>query len=180
MEAAELIRRVEAEGCRAALLPVEQISFDPAFRRACEQNTCGNFGKCWKCPPDAGPIEELIREAQTYDTALVLQTIGTLEDSFDFEGMMEAAHQHGLLLTRVRALAGTLGFSRWLLLGAGGCHVCETCARRTNEPCRHPDLATASLETYGVNVSRLASACGMKYVNGQNTVTYFGALLCCA
>ena len=120
MEAAELIRRVEAEGCRAALLPVEQISFDPAFRRACEQNTCGNFGKCWKCPPDAGPIEELIREAQTYDTALVLQTIGTLEDSFDFEGMMEAAHQHGLLLTRVRALAGTLGFSRWLLLGAGG------------------------------------------------------------
>jgi hypothetical protein len=34
-----------------------------------------------------------------------------------------------------------------------------------------------SLEAYGVNVSALASAAGMKYINGQNTVTYFGAVL---
>jgi len=34
-----------------------------------------------------------------------------------------------------------------------------------------------SLETYGINVSRLAPAVGMKYVNGVNTVTYFGAVL---
>ena len=34
----------------------------------------------------------------------------------------------------------------------------------------------ASLEAYGVNVSELASASGMKYINGQNTVTYFGAV----
>ena len=39
-----------------------------------------------------------------------------------------------------------------------------------------PDRALASLEAYGVNVSALARACGMKYTNGQNTVTYFGAL----
>jgi hypothetical protein len=38
-------------------------------------------------------------------------------------------------------------------------------------------LAVASLETYGVNVSKLAPAAGMKYVNGQDTVTYFGAVL---
>ena len=29
----------------------------------------------------------------------------------------------------------------------------------------------------GMNVSLLAKAAGMKYVNGQNTVTYFGAML---
>lgn len=26
-------------------------------------------------------------------------------------------------------------------------------------------------------VSELAASCGMKYINGQNTVTYFGAVL---
>jgi hypothetical protein len=35
----------------------------------------------------------------------------------------------------------------------------------------------ASLEAYGFNVSRLAAAADMKYINGQNTVTYFGAVL---
>ena len=35
----------------------------------------------------------------------------------------------------------------------------------------------SSLATYGINVSKLAKAAGMKYINGQNTVTYFGAAL---
>ena len=64
-----------------------------------------------------------------------------------------------------------------LHLGVGNCGVCEKCAKLTNEPCRYPDLALPSLESYGVNVSELAKASGMKYINGQNTVTYFGAVL---
>ena len=72
--------------------------------------------------------------------------------------------------------AGAFG-EDWLHLGAGGCRLCPVCAKRTNEPCRHPQDAMASLETYGVAVSELAASCGMKYINGQNTVTYFGAVL---
>jgi hypothetical protein len=34
-----------------------------------------------------------------------------------------------------------------------------------------------SLEAYGINVSELAKSAGMKYINGQDTVTYFGAVL---
>ena len=44
-------------------------------------------------------------------------------------------------------------------------------------PCRFPEKAIPSLEAYGINVSRLASAAEMKYINGQNTVTYFGMVL---
>ena len=66
-----------------------------------------------------------------------------------------------------------------LHLGAGGCGVCEKCAKQTGEPCRFPTLALASLEAYGVNVSELAKTAGMKYINGQDTVTYFGAVLFC-
>ena len=40
-----------------------------------------------------------------------------------------------------------------------------------------PEEAVASLETYGGNVSKLAPAAGMKYINGKDTVTYFGAVL---
>ena len=66
---------------------------------------------------------------------------------------------------------------RVLHLGAGGCRICAVCAVRTNEPCRHPDKATPSLESYGVDVASMAEAAGMKYINGQKTVTYFGAVL---
>jgi len=56
--------------------------------------------------------------------------------------------------------------------------VCPVCGKRTGEPCRHPQQAISSLEAYGVNVSLLAQAAGMRYTNGQNTVTYFGAVFC--
>ena len=129
------------------------------------------------CPPDAGDIEELISALRSYGYMLVYQTVGELEDSYDFEGMMNAAARHRDLMDSVKNAADRLGLSRVLYLGAGGCSICERCAKRTNEPCRHPDRAVASLETYGVNVSKLAPAAGMKYINGQNTVTYFAAVL---
>ena len=144
----------------------------------CRSNACGMYGRCYMCPPDLGDIEVLMAEVGAYDYALVYQTVTELEDSYDFEGMMEA--QRGLydVTRKLRSyFARDLGLSSVLHLGAGGCGVCETCAKRTGEPCRSPELATPSLEGYGVNVSELARVAGMKYINGQDTVTYFGAVL---
>ncbi len=180
MNDAALIARVcEAGAHKAGVVAVSDIVFDRAFRTMCESNACGNYGRCWMCPPDVGDIDTMMREAQSYEKALVYQTIGTLEDSYDFEGMMEAAHTHTMLARKLIDVFGAPPYARKLHLGAGGCHMCEVCAKRTNEPCRHPELAMASLETYGINVSRLAESAGMKYINGQDTVTYFGALLFC-
>lgn len=173
----ELIARVEAAGCRAGLAKVEEIQFEPAFRQACESNACGNYGKCWMCPPDAGPIDELIAKARSYRYALVYQTIGQLEDSYDFEGMMAAGQRMNRLTAAVRRKFRELGLENCLFLGAGGCRICPKCAKQDDEPCRHPDLAMSSLEAYGINVSVLAPQAGMKYINGANTVTYFGAVL---
>ena len=176
MEALRL--RVLEEGAfRAAFVPVADIRFDRAFRDMCATNACGNYGRCWMCPPDVGGIDEMMAEAQSYDFALVYQTVDPLEDSFDFEGMMDAAARSSRLSQKLTGILREGSFPRWLQLGAGGCHVCQVCAKRTNEPCRHPDLALASLETYGADVSKLAEAAGMKYINGQNTVTFFGAVL---
>ena len=173
----KLIEQVLAQGAdKAAVIHVSQIELDAGFRRLCEQNTCGKYGRCWMCPPDAGDIAELMEEIRTYEYALVYQTIGMLEDSYDIEGMAEAAEKHNSLSQRLKGLFLEESFAKVMHLGAGGCHLCPVCAKVENLPCRHPEDAISSLETYGINVSRLAAACGMKYINGQNTVTYFGAV----
>ena len=162
---------------KASVLPVDAVETDAVFRDMCAANACGNYGRNWMCPPDVGEIHELIAELRTYGYALVYQTVSELEDSYDFEGMMEAGARHNQLMAALRISLNTEPLSRTLHLGAGGCRMCEVCAKRTGEPCRHPDLAVASLETYGINVSKLAVAAGMTYINGQYTVTYFGAVL---
>lgn len=173
----KLAEEVMKQGAhRAAVLPVSEITLEAEFRRLCESNACGNYGRCWMCPPDAGDIETLMQEIGTYDKALVYQTIGTLEDSYDVEGMEAAAGIHNSLSQRLRTLFKGDDFAKVLHLGAGGCRLCPVCAKVDSLPCRHPDLAISSLETYGINVSKLATACGMRYINGQNTVTYFGAV----
>jgi predicted metal-binding protein len=151
--------------------------FRREFRDACKQNTCGKYGTTWMCPPDVGDIDKLIARARTYRRAFIFQSVGSLEDSFDIEGMQEAAKRHNALLQSL--------FSRipphmdnFLKLGAGACMVCDgPCAKSSGRPCRFPEKAIPSMEAYGVAVSELAESCGLKYTNGANTITYFGAIL---
>ena len=161
---------------RAAIIPVEQVETDEAFRAMCASNACGNYGRNWMCPPDAGDIHELMAELRTYTYALVYQTVSELEDSYDFEGMTAAGNIHNDLAQSLRKVFADAGIENALHLGAGGCRVCPVCAKRTGDLCRHPDMAMSSLEAYGIHVSRLAQAADMKYINGSNTVTYFGAI----
>ena len=170
---------LEMGAFKAAVISASDIVTDKVFRDMCASNACGMYGKCWTCPPDVGEIDALMAEIKNYDHVLVYQTVTELEDSYDFEGMIEAKK---LGYKIARSLRGTFDIpeiSSVLHLGAGGCGVCETCAKRTGEPCRAPELALASLEAYGVNVSKLAASAGMKYINGPDTVTYFGAVLFC-
>ena len=162
---------------KAGAVPVDEIDFEPSFRSLCESNACGMYGRSWMCPPHVGKGEDLICQARTYRTALVYQIVDTLEDSYDFEGMMAAGERMNRLAAAVRRKFTDLGLEDCLFLGVGGCRVCSRCAKQDDQPCRHPDLALSSLEAYGINVSVLAPQAGMKYINGVNTVTYFGAVL---
>lgn len=157
---------------------VSKISFIAEFRKACESNACGMYGKCWTCPPCVGEIDELIAKAKEYKTAIVYQTVHEIEDSYDFEGMQEGGDIHNKLTHTINEyIVANLPKTEVLHLSAGGCRLCKKCAKRDDLPCRFPEKAVASLESYGVAVSELASLADMKYINGQNTVTYFGAVL---
>lgn len=178
MDHEELLREILAlRADKAGAVPVEEIDFEPSFRSLCESNACGMYGRSWMCPPHVGKVEDLIAQAKAYRTALVYQIVDTLEDSYDFEGMMAAGQRMNRLTAAVRRKFRELGLENCLFLGAGGCRICPKCAKQDEEPCRHPDLAMSSLEAYGINVSVLAPQAGMKYINGANTVTYFGAVL---
>lgn len=168
---------LDAGAFRANVIKAEDIVTDRSFRDICASNSCGMYGRCYMCPPDIGDIDTLMAEVKTYDYALVYQTVTELEDSYDFEGMIDAKKSTYPLAQKLRETVKELGISGALHLGVGGCGVCSVCAKRTGEPCRFPDRALPSLEGYGVNVSLLAKAADMKYTNGQNTVTYFGAIL---
>ena len=169
------IKKAIAAGAnRASVVETGDIVTDKAFRDICKTNACGAYGKCWMCPPDIGEIDELIERVTSYSHALVYQNVYKIEDSFDFEGMQAAKKDFNKVIKNIKEEFNDAGL---LHLGAGGCGVCDSCAKREDKPCRFPEQAVASLEGYGINVSELAKVAGMKYINGENTVTYFGAVL---
>ena len=95
---------LECGAIRAGVIPGSEVVTDASFRSICEGNACGNYGRCYMCPPDIGDIRELMKQAVSYDGAVLYQSIGKLEDPFDYEGMMEAAHRHALLSQRIRKI----------------------------------------------------------------------------
>ncbi len=161
---------------RAAVIETDRIPFDESLRAYCEANVCGAYNKNYACPPCVGSPKEVIHKAKQYKKALVFQTVTKLEDSFDVEGMEKAEKSHEETAKKIYAEISSK-IAPFLQLTAGGCRVCPVCAKTEEKPCRFPELAISSLEAYCMNVSTLAPICEMKYINGANTVTYFGMFL---
>ena len=153
----------------------ENIPFQPSLIELCKQNACGNYGKSYTCPPHIGDTQKLIEEVKNFNKAIVFQKIYSIEDSFDIEGMNSANADFKKCVQKVNDFCKE-NIRSYLVLGAGGCRLCKICGVETGEPCRFPQNAIASLESYGIFVSELASVCNMNYINGVNTVTYFGAM----
>lgn len=168
---------IELGAYRAGLISTSDIVLDRVFFDICASNSCGNFGRCHMCPPDLGSPEELMASVTNYEYALVYQSVYPLEDSYDYEGMLEAKGHAVALADKLRSAFLEQDITDALHLGAGGCGICEVCAKKKGKPCRFPSRALPSLEGYCVNVSELAKSAGMKYINGPDTVTYFGAVL---
>lgn len=166
-----------AGAARAAVLTQDQIVLSETFRDICRANQCGSFGRCWMCPPFLGPVRELMDKVRSYPQALWYQSVSPVEDSFDIEGMFAAAREHALLSQRIQGQLSVLLKKPWLHLSCGGCHLCPVCAKVTGEPCRKPDRALPSLEGYGIDVYRTTITTDLPYINGKNTVTYFGMIL---
>lgn len=161
---------------KATFISVDSIVMDASFRDICKSNSCGMYNRCWMCPPDIGDIATLMAEVRSYKHGLLYQTISEIEDSFDIEGMQEAARKHVMVGQRLEAFL-MLQLDKHLHLSCGGCRVCERCAKQDGLPCRDPERAMPSMEGYGIDVYNTCKPTELKYINGQNTVTYFGIVL---
>ena len=156
-------------------LSTGEFDFQPQAREICEGNACGQYGKTWSCPPAMGTYEECKKLILSYDNAFVFTGKYDLEDSYDFEGMMEGKKQFQEMCRNIREF-WRQRHGRCVLLGNGSCDLCSRCTY-PDAPCRRPGDMITSLEGYGVMVNHLAESAGVNYINGQNTVTYFAVVL---
>ena len=160
-----------------SVVPCAALNFSPELLKACESNTCGNYNKCWTCPPAIGSMEEQKKKITAFSSAFVFTTKFDLEDSFDYEGMMAAKDHHNRLTSEMHEQFGKTN----PVYGAGACKICAadnaaaTCAYP--EPCRFPEKAYSAVEAAGINVTELSRAGHIHYNNGPNTITYFSMIL---
>jgi len=162
---------VKGRAFEYAVIPVAGIVFSSELYETCATNVCGNYNKCWTCPPAVGSLETQKEKITAFSSAFVFTTKSDLEDCFDYEGMMKAKKQHDRLTLEMHERFGASN----PVYGAGRCPVCENCAYP--RPCRFPDKRVSSIEAAGINVTELSRLAGLRYNNGENTVTYFSMIL---
>ena len=154
------------------------ITLEEGFRKACESNVCRSYGANWQCPPALPPLAEIEQTLKKYSKAVLVQTVIYLEDSFDFEGLTAGAENHKKSMEKIAAFVRkAYAECSPLILGAGACRICKECAYLRKEPCLFPKRAIPSVEGYGMNAGAITTAAGLKYNNGEATVSYVGLIL---
>jgi predicted metal-binding protein len=155
-------------------VPVSELKTSEEVRKMCESNVCRRYGATWACPPAFGTVSECAERLKKYGEAMIFSRKYDLDDSFDFEGMTAGAKDFHAAAERLWQRVKT-DLPEGLLMANEGCVKCEKCTY-PDAPCRFPDSLHPSLEGYGFMVSEVAAQAGINYINGANTVTYFGAL----
>lgn len=159
------------------IVPVkkEALVFREEVRAMCRADRCKNYGKTWSCPPACGTLEEIRSRIEPFTEGILVETVGEMEDEFDYESIEEAAKRHK---ENFRALADHLRAKKITVfpLGAGRCSLCKSCTY-PDAPCRFPDKMTPSMEAAGLLVSDVCKQCGAPYYNGKNTTTFISCIL---
>ena len=146
----------------------------PEVRDMCAANLCHAYGASWSCPPACGEVEDYEKRVHAFENCMVVQTLGRLEDEFDFDSMSATEDRQN---ERFRSLVHALldeGFS-FMALGAGPCMLCEKCTYPDN-PCRFPDHMAVSMEAAGFIVAEVCTEAGVPYNHGLNAISFTGCI----
>lgn len=170
-----LVMAKEAGFTYAASLDVAAIELKPEVRKMCADNTCGQYGRRWSCPPGCGSLEELRERVARYKAGILVQTVGELEDEFDVETMMETEQAQKEHMFALQEKILTL-YPNALAIGSGCCTLCRSCTY-PDAPCRFPEKQMASMEAYGMLVTEVCRANHMKYYYGPCTLAYTSCFL---
>ena len=172
--------KVQAVGLKhgfthVAALDTATIQLQQAVRDMCSADKCGKYGKNWSCPPACGELDECRKQVSDYRYGVLVQTVGELDDPFDFEGMMaaEAGHKENFIRMHDELRRH---FADILPLGVGCCTRCRECSY-PDAPCRLPDERIFSMEAYGMMVMQVCKDNGIGYYYGSDKVSYTSCFL---
>ena len=86
-----------AESCglsHSSPLDISTLEFLQEVRDMCNAKQCDRYNTSWSCPPACPSLDELRNSVTSYNGGILVQTVGDLEDSYDWEGIMEAGARH--------------------------------------------------------------------------------------
>ena len=159
----------------ASLLDASTLEVRSEVRDMCRADKCHHYGKNWMCPPHCGALEDNERRVAGYESGLIVQTTGELEDDFDYENMRDAGlRQKKLFRSFLAELKAD--YPGLLALSNGTCEICEKCAC-PDTVCRFPEKAVSSMEAFGLIVSDVCEKNSLGYNYGAKTITYTGCYL---
>ncbi|MCL2226022.1 MAG: DUF2284 domain-containing protein [Oscillospiraceae bacterium] len=167
-----------AEECgftHSSPLKVSTLEFMQDVRDMCNADQCENFNKSWSCPPACASLEDMQKRVESFEGGILVQTVGELEDSYDWEGIMEAGMRQKEAFAK---LWGELKkeYGEILAMGTGVCRICESCTY-PDEPCRFPDRMEVSMEACGLFVSKVCTDNGLAYNYGQDKIAFTACFL---
>lgn len=157
----------------AAPMDVHTIELKQEVRDMCA--ACSQYGKRWSCPPGCGDLQTLRQRVAEFPQGVLVQTVGTLEDEFDAEAMLETEAAHKEHLHQLQKLLVD-AHPAHLIAGAGCCTICKTCTY-PDAPCRFPDKQMVSMEACGMVVSEVCKANNVPYYYGPLTLAYTSCVL---
>ena len=172
----ELIQLALDEGfTQAGKLNMKAVVFMPEVRQMCNADRCHAYGRNWRCPPACGTIEEAAALAAQYSYGIIVQTVGRMQDDFDYETIEKAGKDHAeSFISMMRKLKKR--YPDILGMGAGTCRRCKSCTY-PDAPCRFPEDSYSSMEAYGLWVGKVCGLSGIAYNNGPQTLTFTSCYL---
>lgn len=143
----------------AAVMPVAELVVVPEYRKFCEENLCGNFGRLPACPPQSGTVEEMTARMRRYRSALVLNSVYTPVSMSDAAEHRARKRQHNLMTEQLMAHMRQLGMDDLLMMGAG------------------PWKDASCMSAYSVDAQKMADSVGMKCWENDGSVRLFSLVL---
>lgn len=147
----------------------------PEVRAMCASGKCHQYNANWACPPGCGTLEECEEKIRRYRQGILVQTVGQLEDSLDFEGMKETEKKHKENFFKLDQFLRE-SYPNRLPLSAGCCTICKNCTY-PDAPCRFPEKSVSSMEAYGMLVTQVCQDNSLPYYYGEGTIAYTSCFL---
>ena len=163
-------------------LDVSTLEFMQEIRDMCNAEQCRSYNTSWSCPPACASLEEMRELVKSFTDGIIVQTVGDLEDSLDWDGIMETGARHKENFGKMREILSakhpplSADQPSLLAMGAGECKLCEKCTYPDN-PCRFPDKIEVSMEASGLFVSKVCKDNNLDYNYGSEKIAFTSCFL---